>query len=194
MINAIPQHNPAFDGSLAATMAEVLRQHLREVDDMLPATVISFDRTAARAVVQPCIRMITTKGQQIERAQIASVPVLQIGGGGYFMSFPLNPGDFGFIKANDRDISAFLQYAAKASPPTGRIHSFSDGLFIPAKLFNFTIVSEDTENAVIQNDSGTVRIALFPDRVKITGLLTVEGEIRASGNILANRPMPEIVP
>lgn len=85
------------------------------------------------------------------------------------MRFPLRTGDLGWIKANDRDISLFKSTYANSAPNTQRKHSFEDAVFIPdTMLRGFTIAEEDTENAVLQNEDGSVRIAIFPDKVKIT--------------------------
>lgn len=192
--NAKPSINQTEQNDLAGVFSAVLQQFLRKTDDMLPARVISFSRARARVRVEPLIQMVLTDGKTMKRPQIASLPVLQLGGGNAMISFNLVAGDYGWIKASDRDLSVFLRSMAETTPPTSRMHSFSDALFIPDVMHNFTIRSEDTSNMVIQNRSGTVRLALFPDRFKFTGLVTVEGDIKASGNISANRPMSEIVP
>lgn len=160
--------NPANVGSLPGTLAVVLEKFLQNVDDMLPARVVAFDRASNRAQVQPLIMVYTTSKKKIQRAQIASVPVLQIGGGGFMLNFNLNPGDMGWIKASDRDISVFMQGFAEDIPPTARKHSFEDGLFIPNVMTGFTINGEDEGNAVFQTLDGSVRIALWPDKIKLT--------------------------
>src|ERR1700712_4678497 len=99
-----PSHNPADDDSMAGMLRLVLTKFLQNTDDMLPARVIAYDRTANRASVQPLIAMVTTDNVQVNRSQLASVPVLQLGGGDCMLSFPLKSGDLGWIKASDRDI------------------------------------------------------------------------------------------
>lgn len=163
-----PSHNPADNDSMAGMLRLVLTKFLQNTDDMLPASVIAYDRAANRASVQPLIAMVTTDGIQINRSQIASVPVLQLGGGDYLLSFPLKHGDLGWIKANDRDISLFLENYGNSSPNTQRKHSFEDAVFIPdTMLRDVTIASEDANNAVLQNLDGTVKIALWPTYLKI---------------------------
>lgn len=159
---------------------------LKDLDDCLPAQVIAFDRGSNRATVRPIIQMVTTSGERVSRAQVASVPVLQLGGGGFVLNFPVKPGDIGYIKANDRDVSLFLQGMAETQPNTKRMHSFEDGVFIPAVLAGFSIAGEDADHPVLQTLDGSVRIALWPDKVKITGNLEVEGTITSTGNIVGN--------
>lgn len=146
----------------------VLTKFKQNTDDMLPAIVIAYDRTTNRARVRPLIQFVTTANQVVNRAEVASVPVLQLGGGGFVASFPLQPGDLGWIKANDRDISFFKKTLAATPPNTQRKHEFSDAMFIPDTMFkNVTIASEDASNLVIQNLAGTVKIAWWATFLKI---------------------------
>lgn len=163
-----PSRNPADDGTMIGMLKLVLTKFLQNVDDMLPATVIAYDRTSNRASVQPLIAIVTTGNDQVTRAPIASLPVLQIGGGNALLSFHLNPGDLGWIKANDRDISIFKQVYTNSPPNTQRKHSFEDALFIPDIMRGYTINSEDEGNAVLQTKDGTQRVSIWPDRVKVT--------------------------
>lgn len=197
-----PSIDPADEDSLTGVFRSVLGKFLQQTDDMLPAIVIAYDRVSNRATVQPQVMMGSTSGEKISRAQIASVPVLNIGGGGFVLSFPIKPGDLGWIKASDRDISLYLQGGLKEEwPNTKRMHSFQDGLFIPDVLKTFTVDGEDAERVVLQTTDATTRIAIAPGLVKITtpgtvevdaptvhmtGDLQVDGSITAQGEVTGN--------
>ena len=165
--HANPSRDPANDDSMLGMANEILKKFLQKVDDMLPARVVSYDRATNRAQVIPLVRVITTANQLVERPQVASIPVLQYGGGGFLLSFPLKPGNLGWIKANDRDISLVLQSYADNAPNTRRMHSFSDALFIPDVMTGYTLSEEDAENAVLQSLDGSVRVSLWADRLKL---------------------------
>lgn len=165
--HAIPSRDPADDGTLMGTVKLVLDKFLSQVDDMLPARVISYDRTTNRAAVVPMIRLLTTTGQQVGRAQVASVPVLRSGAGGVVLSFHVQPGDLGWIKANDRDISLMLQAYSDSAPNTLRKHSFQDALFIPDAMTGVTIAAEDQEHAVLQTFSGDTRLSVWDEFIKV---------------------------
>lgn len=185
MTNAPFSRNPADNDSMVGMFRLVLTKFLQGVDDMLPAQVIAYDRPSNRAQVQPLIQMVTTNNERVNRAQIASVPVLQLGGGGFVMSFPIASGDLGWIKANDRDISLFKTTYALSAPNTQRKHDFSDALFIPDAMLNIALASEDAGNAVFQNTDGTVKIALWPTLIKILATAGVGiGGTPAPGTIL----------
>lgn len=166
--HANPSRDPANDDSLLGMARQVLDKFLNGVDDMLPARVVSYDRASNRAAVVPMVKLLTTDGRQIGRAQVASVPVMLFGGDGVALSFNLKAGDLGWIKANDRDISLITQGYRDSAPNTLRKHSFQDAVFIPDVMHGLTLDAEDEGHAVLQTLDGSVRVAIWPDRVKIT--------------------------
>lgn len=191
-----PSFDPANRGNLAGVVKFVLTKFLQGVDDMLPAKVISYDPIAKRAQVQPLLSIVTTGGTQVQRAQVASVPVYQPSAGGFILHFPINPGDLGWIKANDGDISLFLKVLQNASPNTARLHSFEDALFYPDSMMrNVVIADEDADSVVLQNISGTGKIAIDPNgnvRIVAATTLTMTAPnviINASDGITMNSPV-----
>lgn len=160
--------NPANIGDLSGTIRFVLKKFLQGTDDMLPAKVIAYDRVKNRAQVQPLIAMVNMDNERVTRAQIASIPVLQLGGGGFVLSFPIQTGDIGWIKANDADISSFLQTLKESTPNTQRMHSFSDAVFIPDTMMRQVVIDpSDSQATVLQSLDGSVKISLGEDTIKI---------------------------
>lgn len=178
-----PSVNPADRASLVGFLKLAFIKHLQNTDDMLPAQVIAYDRASNRAQVQPLIYVITTDNRRIVRAPVASVPVLQLGGGGFVLSFPIKPGDLGWIKANDRDISNFKTNYVNASPQTYRKHTFEDAMFIPDTMLKGVTLA-DNDGVCLQNTDGSVSLVLLDDRMVITapnvdinGITTINGII-----------------
>ena len=147
----------------------------------MPAKVIEYDRAANRARVQPLIDIVTTDGTSNQRAQIASVPVLAYGGGGFVINFPLEPGDLGWIEASDRDISLFLQSLDRSRPNTYRLHEWSDSRFIPDIFRRYSI--SDAGKMVIQSTDGTTKITLSADTVEINAPNVVINGGQATVNV-----------
>ncbi len=166
--HANPSRDPANDDTLLGMARQVLDKFLQSVDDMLPARVVSYDRTSNRATVVPLVKLLTTDNRQITRAQFASVPVVQLGGGGVALTFNLMPGNLGWIKANDRDISLVLQAYRDNAPNTLRKHSFQDAMFIPDVMRGVTISGEDGEHATLQTLDGMTRLAVWEKFLKVT--------------------------
>ena len=188
MSQGYPSQNPADGGGLSGALLGVLSKFLQNVDDCLPATVVSYDRDSNVATVRPIVAVLTTEGASVRRAPVASVPVFAFGAGDFVINFPVKRGDLGWIKATDRDISLFKQSLAEARPNTVRKHSFEDGFFFPDMIRNFTIDPEDkAANMVIQSRSGKIRVALWPDRVKTTAGETWF-EVNEDGTITGTAP------
>jgi hypothetical protein len=176
--NAPPSRNPAdASGDMPGGLRTIFGKWVRSsLDDMLPCEIVTYDRAKNRATIKHMLAMVATNGDIIRRNQLASIPVLNIGGGDFILSFNLKPGNKGWIKAADRDIAEFLNSYSEAIPATKRVHNFSNGLFIPDVMTGWDIATEDAENAVLQNLSGTVKISLGSDSIKIKAptLITIE--------------------
>jgi hypothetical protein len=177
-----PDIDPANNDNLAGVLQFTFMKMLQGVNTRLPAQVIKYDRTTNRVQVQILIAMMTTDGSIVSRSQIDSLPVKRYGGGGYVMSFPLNPGDLGWIEANDRDISLFLQSYTESPPNTARLFNFSDSVFFPDVMTGYNVQTIDADNFVLSNIDGTVRISLTPAGVVITSpVVAIDGALAANG-------------
>lgn len=163
--------NPDFDranqGTLQGVIDQAIRRAMMDLEVMLPATITAYDRSSNIATVQPQIMMVNTDGISIARAQ-STIPVFSYSGGGFTINFPQKAGNRGWIKASDRDISLYLQNGSATNPNTSRLHSFSDGMFIPDCGSSYSINGEDTEHAVFQTLDGNIRVAVWADRIKIS--------------------------
>lgn len=192
----IPSHDPSGADEPVGAIPFLIEKRLQSFDDMLPARVVQVNRAANRAEVRPLIQLIRTDGTLVDRDTIASIPIMVAGGGGFMLNFNVQPGDLGWIKASDRDISLFLQGYTAAPPNTEAIHVFSNAVFIPDVMRGFTVAGEDSAAAVLQSLDGSVKISLNNSRIKltapqveivattsITGNTTITGTLDVSGNI-----------
>lgn len=187
-----PNIDTANDGSLPGILRAWLQSFIREnLDDMLPSRVVSYDDASNRAVIKPLIMLKTTEGEKITRAQIPNIPVFRFGGGGFFIRFPIKPGDFGWLKANDRDVSLMFQRGGLEDwPNTNRLHSFSDAMFFPDTLKDWAIDGANADAMVIQSLNGSVCVALHDGKITMKApRLEVDipktewkGDIRTNGN------------
>ena len=165
-----PNSKQAQQGSLAGQLKGALSKWLREeVDDMLPARVVSYDDATNRAVIQPLVMIGTTSGAKVSRASLPNIPVFRFGSGQFFMRFPIKPGDFGWLKANDKDISLIMQAQGQQEdwPNTERLHDFSDAMFFSDCVRGWLIDGANVDAAVWQSLDGTVCISLHDDKVNI---------------------------
>lgn len=187
--NQKPNSDSANEGSLSGGLNAMLRSFfLNEFEGMLPATVVSYDDATNRAVIKPVVMVGTTDGGKVSRAQVPNIPVFRFGGGGFFMRFPIKPGDLGWLKANDRDVSLIFQRGGGEDwPNTERMHKFSDAMFFPDTFKEWVINGENADKAVWQSLDGTVCIALGDDTIK-QSVGGVSIEITAAGINMISPP------
>lgn len=184
--NAQPTRNGADSGSWSGAIRQILNKFLAQsIDDMLPARVISYDNVTNMARVQPLIMLRASNQQCLSRGQL-TVPVFNIGGGGAVLRFNLVPGDIGWVKANDRDISNFIQSLEEASPNTNRKHKFDDALFFADKMRQYSVQDEEGALAVLQTTDGSIRMVMTDTGFKIKGNLDVDGAVSATGVITSD--------
>lgn len=174
--------DPGQSATLAGVIEYVFKKMLQGIDGQLPAEIISYDRQSNRATVRPLITRITTAGERVERATVASVPVLALGGGDFGITFPLKAGDRGWIEASDRDISLFLQGNEMSRPNTLRLHNFADGRFIPDLMADYDLPAGHDGALVIQHKSGESALLLGEKSLELkigdTSITANEDEIR----------------
>jgi hypothetical protein len=183
---------------LVNALSSMFRNHQLRDDNLLPAQVISFNRTTNVATVQPMIMKVDTSGNNITPNQIVLVPVLSLGGGGFHISFPLVEGSLGWIYAADRDMALFQQTLTMQPPNTTRCHTFNDSMFIPDVFYKYTINASDADAMVIQSVDGTTRISISEGQVNIfaptsvtvttpqatfTNNVTIEGDLTVDKNV-----------
>lgn len=178
------ERDPASSGTLLGAFNLAIDKVIQGLNNRLPASVVSYDRVTNLAQIEILIPYVTTSGDIVPRAQIAAVPVQIDGGGGIFISFPLQAGDLGWIEACDRDISLFLQTYKVTAPNSFRKWNFSDGKFTPSVMRGFTILPIDATSAVISTLDGSVRISISPTGVNITSpVVTINGGLTLTGDM-----------
>jgi hypothetical protein len=189
IINALPGENQNF----AAALSAFFDAKMMGVNKLIPASVVQYNRSTNVATVQPQIMLVDTMGGTGMRKQIASVPVLSLGGGGFHINFPLKNGNLGWILAADKDISAFLGNLTPAPPNTFRRHRFEDSWFIPDVFRQYTIASANENAMVIQSTDGTTVISIVEGVINITAptsvtvttpIATFSQNVQVDGNLI----------
>lgn len=161
----VPSRKPGDDDGAASALAFVLKKAIQRLNNQLPARIVSYDRDTNRAQVEIMYSVTMTNGAIFQMQAPVQIPVVQAGGGGIVLNFPLRKGDLGWIKATDRDISLFLQSYEAERGNEERMHSFEDGVFYPDVMKGWFI--DDPEAAVLQTLDGSTAIALKPGSVSV---------------------------
>lgn len=170
---------------LGAVISRTIRTAILQMEICIPAKAVSVDRLAGRVAVQPMIQMGTYNGEKISRAIVHDIPILTMGGGGFFLSYPVEVDDFGFLFSSDRDTSLF--YSSEGGedwPNTERIFNFSDGGFLPLKLFDFSIAGGVEKDGVsLQSNDGETFFTMKKDEIQINAKnVKIIGDLEHTGN------------
>lgn len=163
--NADSANTDSLAGGVDAFLAGWVRDNL---DDMLPAVVVSYDPASNRATIKPLVMIGTTDGSKKSRATVSNIPVFRFGAGGFFQRYPVKAGDFGWLKANDRDISLVLQRGGQQDwPNTKRRHNFSDAMFFPDTIKDWIVAGADVDALTLQSLDGQSVVSIAADNVEV---------------------------
>jgi hypothetical protein len=151
------------DKGSTPSLAEVLQAALDNIKAQLhvamPGTVVSYDEASQKANVQPQIKslIIDQEGNEelLSLPELPSVPVVFPRGGGFFVSFPLQPGDQVLLVICDRELNVWKSKGGDVSPQDPRTHHLADAVAIPG-CYPFTDVLADAHasNMVLGKDGG----------------------------------------
>ena len=151
--------------------AQAIKQ---DVHTALPATIVSYDSSTKRALVQPSIRLVLTGdlGEQ-PRAPIPDVPVFQPSAGGFAALFPVREGDPVMLIFSERGITQFKERYEESTPDDDAPFSPRDAV----ALLGFggaSVTPKDPAALSIQSEDGGVSVVLSAGEVRL----------EAGGNVL----------
>lgn len=185
MANQPPSIRPADESTLAGVLKTAIGKAMQSLDVMLPVEVVAYDRATNRATVKHLVQMVGSDGEKVSRANIASIRVMQFGNGAFNISLPIKPGDKGWLKAADRDISIFQQGLSEDAPNTARMHSFQDGVFMPDAMSNGDAPAGQGDRVVIGSNDGSCYISFDGSGIEMKtpgGVLTFDaGGLKMNG-------------
>ena len=112
---------------------QALKQEILEsLHCALPGIVESYDSETQTAVIRPAVkhRLVSSRAERsgaegspssVSLPLLRDVPVFMP------VQFEVNPGDACLVIFADRDIDAWFRTGEAEEPPSGRMHSLSDG-------------------------------------------------------------------
>ena len=103
---------------------------MTNVHTSFPASIVSYDYTTKKAMVQPQINRKYTDGTIQPMPILNNVPVIFPCGSGFSMTFPVNAGDFCIVMCCERSIDDWLENGTQTAPANPRKFDLSDGVAI----------------------------------------------------------------
>ena len=152
----------------------------------LPGTVTAVDLDTQTVSVQPAVQArITEPGGASRLADLpllVDVPIVWPRGGGFALTFPVQPGDEVLVVFAARCIDAWWQSGGSAAPAEDRMHDLSDGFAIlgptsqPRKLGGV-----DGQKVQLRNEDGSTFVEIGPSGIVA---VTATAEIRLKAPIV----------
>lgn len=198
--------NPDSTATLSTVIQAAIHSALRDLHTSMPGIVQSFDNETQTASVQPAIKRVFRKEEEdteilvpVDLPLCINVPVIFPRGGGFSLTFPVQPGDECLLVFCERSYDYWHESGGVQSPGARRFHSLSDAVAhvglssTPNKIPNFYTdgisLSKDDGTAKIEITGGEIAVTtdtiinLVAPNVKVTGNLEVTGTSTASDHI-----------
>ena len=157
---------------------------IKELHTMMPGIIVSFDPDKQTAVVQPAIKRIFTEKGAVNLPVCVDVPVAFPGGGDFFLTFPVKPGDECILGFSERAIDNWYASGGAQAPAEYRLHDLSDGIAQvglnsqPKKLTALQMTG-----AELRTRSRSTYIRLEDGTIYIKGNIIHEGDNTQTGNL-----------
>jgi hypothetical protein len=176
------------DQQLTATQEEAhaaqIDGRLKDLHTCIPGIIASFDPDTQTASVQPAIKRIFTEQGAVNLPLCVDVPVAFPGGGDFFLTFPVKPGDECILLFSERAIDNWHASGGTQTPAEYRLHDLSDGIAIvglnsqPHKLAALQMTG-----AEMRTRSRSTYIRLEDGTIFIKGNIVHEGNVQQTGNL-----------
>jgi hypothetical protein len=175
------QRWPIVDEITLYDVMQALRKDIfSDLRVCVPAQVVSYDGTKQTASVQVLLKRTLSDGRTVtDYPQLDVVPVYTPQGGGAYLQFPVAAGDQGILIFADRNIRSWLQSGAPAPLPTPRMHSLSDGFFIPGINALNSNIPNTPSNKVLLTYQGST-LDLDSSGLKFIGTGGAEVDLQAA--------------
>lgn len=175
------------DNELAATPEGAFKAQidgrLKELHTCLPGIIDSFDPVKQTASVQPAIKRVFTEQGGVNLPLCVDVPVAFPGGGDFFLTFPVQPGDECILFFSERCIDFWYANGGVQLPAEYRLHDLSDAFALvgvnsqPNKL-----TQVQTDGAELRTRDRSTYIKLTAGTIFIKGNVVHEGDTTQTGN------------
>lgn len=189
------------DQQQAATSDEAhaaqIEGRLKNLHTCLPGIIVAFDPEKQTAQVQPAIQRIFTEKGAVNLPVCVDVPVQFPGGGDFFMTFPVKPGDECILWFSERAIDNWHVSGGTTPPAEYRLHDLSDGLAMVGLNNQLKKIPEfNPDDVELRDRDRTVRVTMKHDgtieNVNPVGntVLGADGSyvINAPGGFTVNAP------
>lgn len=160
--------------TLADVVKAGIRSSLADLRVALPGRVERYDASKQLADVAPLLKD-QVEGQDgkvtpVSLPVLTGVPVVFPGGGGFRVTFPIQPGDLVLLVFSDRSLDKWLAGDGReVDPGASHMHSIADAVALPG-LHTFGAPAADAGTASLKvGVAGGVQIEITDALIKLNG-------------------------
>lgn len=170
--------NERLGNSRTPSLVEVIRAALdyalADVHVAMPGRVVKYEAALQAADVQPLLKRTTINDDASEEVEeipvLPRVPVVFPRAGGYFLSFPVVPGDSVLLVFNDRSIDNYSASsgAAPVDPVDLRKHDISDAVALVGFGPFAKAIKGDVSSGAVFGKEGGAQVRAKGQTIEIT--------------------------
>lgn len=156
---------------LRSAVIAAIRGRQANIWTLLPAKIVSYDAVKQTCQVQPQIIIQwndprTGSPAHIQMPVIADCPVEFPGGGGYHLTFPIQPGDECTVAFSSRCIDGWWSTGQMSQQGDLRMHDLSDGFVrVGVSSLPHALPSVSTNTVQLRSDDGRAYVEIAGDHV-----------------------------
>lgn len=163
---------------------EQIEGRFKDLHTMLPGIIVSYDPATQTAQVQPAIRRIFTEKGPVNLPLCVDVPVQFPGGGNFYLTFPVEPGDECCLQFSERAIDNWAIDGGVQNPAEYRLHDLSDAVAtVGINSQARRLENVQTDGAELRTRSRSTFIRLTEGKIIIKGDIEHEGDYQQTGNM-----------
>lgn len=152
------------DQKLEAAIQTGIIAENKNLHTALPGKIISFNPDKQTATVQPGIKSIYFNFEEqieVELPEIIECPVAVFRGGGFCVTYPIQPGDECLIIFCERSIDRWFQDGPGFVPMHMRTHDYSDAIIFPCIHSQKNLISDYNAGKLqIRSENNNIVISL----------------------------------
>lgn len=152
-----------------------IRDREMDLHVSMPAKVESYDASAQTVEVVPQLNRALPDGlgnfTSEELPKLADVPVCFPRAGGFFVSFPIQKGDFVLLVFSERNLGAWLSTGEQGDPGDLGMHTLDGAVAIPGVYPSNAALDDasDTDMVLGKDGSTAAKIEITDSLVKMGG-------------------------
>lgn len=153
---------PKIEPTPAEVIREAITSRLADVHTSLPGRVVKYDSAAGTVDVAPVVRgALPMDDGSAELEDLPVIPNVPIGwprGGGFFIRFPLVPGDHVWLVFSEASIALWRTTGETSEPGDLRRHDLSYPIALPCVAPDAETLPAGGADELVIDGPGTVRI------------------------------------